>query len=106
MINLNNVATPPADLPATMQTLSDLVSLLADPVAAKQRVADLQAATAAFRDAIEKSKTERATFDVAQVTHRKRLDAQPPNRPRGWRRLRLHSTLNAHAASLSLISAR
>jgi hypothetical protein len=52
MFNLASTP-PPADLPVTLQTLSDLVSLLADPAAAKQRLADMQAATAALQQATD-----------------------------------------------------
>jgi len=67
-------ATPPGDLPVTLQTLSDLVSLLADPAAAKQRVADMQAATTALRQAIDEQKTQTAAFAVAQAEYQETLD--------------------------------
>ena len=72
-----NLSSPPlpADVPATLQTLSDLVSLLADPAAAAKRVADLQAATAAFQQAADDHKTQAAGFAVAKADHQKALAA-------------------------------
>jgi hypothetical protein len=73
MFNLAS-APPPADVPATLQTLSDMASLLADPAAAKQRVADMQAATAAFQQAADDQKTQMAAFAVAEADHQRAID--------------------------------
>jgi hypothetical protein len=72
-----SLMTPPlpADVPATLQTLSDLLSLLADPAAAKQRVAEMQTATAAFQQAADDQKTQIAAFAVAEADHQRAIDA-------------------------------
>ena len=69
-----NASSLPADLPQTLGTLSDLITLLADPAAAKERVAEMQKASAEFREAIEASKAERAAFALAETAHQEALD--------------------------------
>lgn len=71
-----SLMTPPlpADVPATLQTLSDLVSLLADPAAAKQRVADMATATASYQQAADDHKNQIAAFAVAEADHQQALD--------------------------------
>jgi hypothetical protein len=73
---LNFTPTIPADLPVTLQTLGDLISLLADPAASSRRVAEIANATADLRDATEKSKAAQAEFVIAQAAHLKILDQQ------------------------------
>jgi hypothetical protein len=65
----------PADLPPTLQTLSDLVSLLSDPAATKQRITEMQTATAALQQAADAQKTQMAAFAVAEAAHQEALDA-------------------------------
>jgi hypothetical protein len=64
----------PADLPATLTTLQDLVSLLADPAAAKQRITEMQTATAALQQAADEQKTQMAAFAVAEAAHQEAID--------------------------------
>jgi hypothetical protein len=64
----------PADLPPTLQTLSDLVSLLADPAATKQRITEMQTATAALQQAADEQKTQMAAFAVAEASHQEAID--------------------------------
>jgi hypothetical protein len=60
---------PPADLPQTLNTLSALIALLADPKAAQERVAEMQKASEELRNAIDASKVETAGFAVAKAAH-------------------------------------
>ena len=71
MMSLN--MPPPADVPATLATLSDLVSLRADAKAAMQRVAEMQKASEEYRDAAEALRIERANFALAEATHNEAL---------------------------------
>jgi hypothetical protein len=64
----------PADLPPTLQTLQDLVKLLADPAATSQRLAELQTATAAMQQAADEHKTQIAAFAVAEAAHQDAID--------------------------------
>jgi hypothetical protein len=66
-----NVSFLPPDLPTT---LADLLTLMADPVASKERLAQMQSTAAALRDATEQSKIERAAFAAAQADHNAALD--------------------------------
>ena len=47
---------------------------VSNPEAAKARVAELSKAIAELREAVESSKTERASSDVAKAEHQKALD--------------------------------
>jgi hypothetical protein len=80
---LNFTPTIPADLPVTLQTLGDLISLLADPAASSRRVAEIANATADLRDATadlraatEKSKAAEDALIIAQAAHLNILDQQ------------------------------
>ncbi len=65
----------PADLPDSLKTLQDLISLLGDDAAAaKERVTEMQKATSDLRDTINASQTERANFVAAQTEHKRTLD--------------------------------
>jgi hypothetical protein len=66
-----NVSFLPPDMPAQ---LSDLLSLIADPVASKERLTQMQAAAADLRDATEQSKIERSAFAAAAAEHTATLD--------------------------------
>src|SRR5258707_1817377 len=74
MINMMMPAIP-TDLPVTLQTLSDLISLLADPGAAKQRLADMQATIATLQQSADEQKTQIAAFTVAKADHQRTLKA-------------------------------
>jgi hypothetical protein len=74
---INMMATPVIpDVPATLATLTDMLQLLADPVAAKNRIAEMQAATAELQRATTESRSQQASFAVAQADHRSTLDQQ------------------------------
>jgi hypothetical protein len=73
MITMN---PPVPDTPATLETLSNLVGLLSDPVASKARVAELAAASAEFKRAVEESKAQQASFALAFSDHRAALEQQ------------------------------
>ena len=61
-------------MPATLQTLSDMLSVLSDPSASKERVAEMQAATASLQRAVADQKTQMAAFIVAEAEHNSALD--------------------------------
>jgi hypothetical protein len=71
MISLNPISVP--DIPATLQTLSDLVSILSDPAGSATRVAELQAATAALQQASAESRAQIAAFTIAEQDHKNLL---------------------------------
>ena len=63
----------PADLPATLATLK-IDPLLADAAAIKQRITEMQTATAAFQQAADEKKTQIAAFAVAEAAHQQALE--------------------------------
>jgi hypothetical protein len=65
MINLSSMPIP-TDLPTS---LADLLSLVADPVASKQRLTEMQKAAADLRSAVETSRAEQETFSAAKREH-------------------------------------
>ena len=72
MINLG--PTMPADVPQTVQTLTDLVTLIADPTATKKRLAELQVAIGSLQNATDEQKKQSAAFSLAQADHQRALD--------------------------------
>jgi chromosome segregation ATPase len=69
-----NPPTISADVPATLQTLQDLASIAADPVAAKQRIGELQAAIASMQQTAAEQKKQTAEFSLALSAHQENLD--------------------------------
>jgi hypothetical protein len=77
MITMNPPTIPiPAVEPATLQTLSEMVTLLSDPAASKARVAEMLAATAALQKAVADQKASIAAFIIAEAENRSTLDQQ------------------------------
>jgi hypothetical protein len=64
---------PIPNAPASLETLSNMLILLSDPVAAKARVAEMTAATAALQQAIAESKAQAAAGIVAEADHKAAL---------------------------------
>jgi chromosome segregation ATPase len=75
MMSLMSPLTIPADLPVTLETLQNLVSLLANPDATKQRITEMQTATATLQQAIDEQKTQMAAFAVAEASHQEAINA-------------------------------
>jgi hypothetical protein len=70
MITMNSPTIPAeADVPATLQTLSDMLGLLTNPEASKARVAELQAATASLQQTIADEKKQMAALLVSEAEH-------------------------------------
>jgi hypothetical protein len=71
MITLN---PPVPEVPATMESLSNLLGLLSDPNASKARVAELSTASAALQKAISDQKAATAAFSIASADHKAEID--------------------------------
>jgi hypothetical protein len=67
---------PIPSAPASLETLSNMLILLADPVAAKNRVAEMTAATAELQKAVADQKASIAAFTIAESDHRATLKQQ------------------------------
>jgi hypothetical protein len=68
---INMMATPPvpAGNDATLQTLSDMLRVLSDPAGSKERVSEMQAATAELQRASQDQKAAMAALIVAESQH-------------------------------------
>jgi hypothetical protein len=71
MITLN---PPVPEVPATMESLSNLLGLLSDPNASQARVAELQSASASLQKATADQKAAAAAFSIAAADHKALID--------------------------------
>jgi hypothetical protein len=73
MISMNPVIP---DVPASLETLSNMLILLSDPEKSKARVAELAAASAALQQQTADNKAAIAAFIVAEADHKAALAQQ------------------------------
>jgi hypothetical protein len=105
MMSLMSPLTIPADLPVTLETLQNLVSLLANPDATKQRITEMQTATATLQQAIDEQKRKWRRLPSPRPRTKRLLTRQPMNTRRSWQRIRRRSIRNARGANRSLMPA-
>ena len=68
MISLNNIAQP-----QDVQTLADLVALMAEPKKSAALIADFQKESARFREAVEAMAATQRGFTAAEAEHQQAL---------------------------------